>query len=200
MKRYALFIFLCFIFTVSASFAEDGIVKGKFSLDEKLRPYSDAELDEAIGVSDDCKAVTYTNTRYDCDCLGMTFLKMRRKKGNEESSFWITEAAKKKCPNAPAMAGKIYSECLSWAPRQRGEDYQEFCSCYGSTFAKIFSKNPTEVIDVNEAQMTKAMMDCNVNSVNKQAQDRDSFVKKLKENNVYDLLFPGAKNETNVIE
>ena len=90
------------------------------------------------------------------------------------------------------MAGKIYSECLGWAALQRGEDYKEFCSCYGTKFAQIYGRNPSENLIVVEAQMTVAMSECNVNSVNERLQARDSFVKKLKESGAYYQLFPGA--------
>ena len=99
-----------------------------------------------------------TFMRYDCDCVGMTFLELRRKKGPKADGYWINYEAQRKCPNGPAMAGAIYSDCLKWAPFQRGEDYKTFCSCYGSNYGKLYSKNPSDSLLVAEAQKTQAMM------------------------------------------
>ena len=195
MKQLVLFICLLVFLTPFAYAAEAPQIRGQIGQGKKLPIYTDKELDEALQISDDCKAYGRTNVRYDCDCVGMTFLDLRRVKGEKADSYWLREEARRKCPNAPAMAGKIYSECIQWAPSQRGEDYESFCACYGSNFAKIYSQNPTDNIVVGEAQTIQAMSKCNVNSVNVRAQERDAFVEKLKENKVYDKLFPGAKDD-----
>lgn len=172
--------------------AAESAAKGSIGKNEKILPLTSKILDEALQISDECKTYDFTNTRYDCDCVGIKFLELRRKKGDSESAFWLREDAQKKCPNRPAMAGKIYSECVGWAPLQRGEDYEEFCSCYGSNFAKLYGKNPSENLLVVEAQMTVAMSKCNVNSINERLKDRDLFIKKLKESGAYYQLFPGS--------
>lgn len=195
MKHLAILICLFVFLTSFASFAEEPQVRGQIGKGTRLPLYSDKDLEEALKITDDCKAYDWTNIRYECDCVGMTFLELRRQQGEKADSYWLREKARRKCPNAPAMAGKIYSECLQWAPAQRGEDYEEFCACYGSTFAKIYSKNPTDNLVVTEAQTIKAMESCNVNAVNVRAQERDAFVRKLKEDKVYDKLFPGAKDD-----
>lgn len=195
MKQVVLFICLLVCLVPSVSFAEQQMVRGKLEQDKKRPAYTDKELDEALKISDDCKAYDRSNVRYDCDCVGMRFLDLRRKQGDAADSYWLRREARLKCPNAPAMAGKVYTECMQWAPAQRGEDYQEFCACYGSTFAKLFSQNPSDSLLVNDAQTVKAMTSCNVNAVNVRIQDRDAFVKQLKDSKIYDKLFPGAKDD-----
>ncbi len=195
MKQLVLYTFLILLLIPSVSFAAEDLVRGQVGQSKRLPIYTDKELDEALKISDDCKAYDRTNVRYDCDCVGMTFLDLRRQKGEHADSYWLRETARKKCPNAPAMAGKVYTECLQWAPAQRGDDYQEFCACYGSSFAKIYSKNPTDNIVISNIQTVEAMRSCNVNAVNVRAQERDAFVEKLKQSNLYDKLFPGAKDD-----
>ena len=195
MKQFILCIFLLVLLAPVASFADNELVRGQVGQQKKIKIYTDEQLDEALTVSDECKAYDLSNTRYDCDCVGMTFLELRRTRGDKAPAYWLRDTARRKCPNAPAMAGKVYTECTSWAPSKRGEDYDAFCKCYGSTFAKIFSKNPTDNLIVTEAQTVSAMQSCNVNAVNVKAQDRDAFVAKLKESKVYDKLFPGAKED-----
>ena len=199
MKRLVILFCLFIFLSPLASLAEEpqtpSQVRGQIGKGTRLPLYSDKDLDEALKISDDCKAYDRTNTRYDCDCVGMTYLDLRRQQGEKGDSYWMRETARRKCPNAPAMAGKVYSQCIQWAPSQRGEDYDAFCACYGSTFAKIYSKNPSDNLVVAEAQNIKAMESCNVNAVNVRAQDRDAFVNTLKQNNLYDKLFPGAKDD-----
>lgn len=195
MKLLAFLTALLVFCTPSVSFAEEMVVRGQIGSEKRLPIFTDEELEEALKVSDDCKAYDRTNTRYDCDCVGMKFLDLRRQQGEKASYYWLRDAARRKCPNAPAMAGKVYNECLQWAPAQRGEDYQEFCACYGSSFAKIFSKNPTDDVTISNNQTVQAMKSCNVNAVNVKTQDRDAFVNKLKESNLYDKLFPGAQDD-----
>lgn len=186
------FFILIFILFPNVTNAAENMAKGSVGKAAKILPLTGEMIDEALQMTEECKGNNFTNVRYDCDCVGMQFLEIRRKKGLEESAFWIREDAQRNCPNRPAMAGKIYSECLGWAAIQRGEDYKEFCSCYGTKFAQIYGGNPSENLIVVEAQMTVAMSKCNVNSVNERLQARDSFVKKLKESGVYYQLFPGA--------
>lgn len=194
----SLWLMLClFVLLIPlASHAEDNLPRGQVVDKEKSLPnYTNAELEEALKVSDDCKAYDYTNERYDCDCVGMTYLTLRRQQGQKAQSFTLSDAARRKCANGPSMAGKVYSQCMQWAPARRGDDYQEFCACYGSTFAKAFVKNPSDNLVVSEAQTVQAMESCNVNAVNVRNQDRDAFVQKLKDNKTYDQLFPGAKDD-----
>jgi len=184
-----------FILFPSLSFASENAAKGSIGVGEKLLPLTNEMLAEAIELSDGCKSNKNTDTFYECDCVGITFLELRRKRGMQESSFWVREEALRKCPNRPAIAGKIYSECLGWASIQRGEDYESFCACYGSNYAKIFGQNPTDNILVIEAQMIAAMNKCNPNSENERLQNRDAFIQQLKDNGTYDALFPGAKKD-----
>lgn len=182
---------ICLSFSVPA-IAEDASVRGVIGKEKKIAPATPEQMEEAFKVSDECKAYDYTNTHYDCDCIGMTFLELRRKAGNAVQAFQLKETAKKKCPNAPQMAGMIYTRCLAWAPSRLGEDYNAFCGCYGSEFAKIYAKNPSENQLVREYQMTRALTACNIGQVNQRKQDAQKMVRKLKQDGIYDELLPGA--------
>ena len=172
-----LFLMLIFSFPAS-SLADDNSVRGAIGTEKKIKPATGEQLEEAFQVSDECKSYPYTNTRYDCDCLGMTFLELRRQEGDGASAFMLTEQAKKKCPNTTEVAGMIYTSCLEWAPAERGEGYKEFCSCYGSEYAKIYAKAPSENQLVREYQMTRALSKCNVGSVDIARQERYKIIKK----------------------
>ena len=192
MKSLLLMLGLIFLLTPVVSSAAEAPVRGKISEGKRLPIYTDDELEEALKASDACSASGYDNLHYDCSCVGRTFLELRRKKGESASRFWLNYEAQRKCPNAPAIAGETYTDCLRWAPQRRGEDYDEFCACYGSNYAKLFTQNPSDSLLVAEAQKTKAMEGCNVNAPNVIQQERETFVRTLKEKGTYEKLFPSA--------
>jgi hypothetical protein len=195
MKFLYIFIYiLCFFPFILpySSQAQENVVRGVIGAPDTLNRMTDEQIEEALRVTDNCKQYGSMSEYYDCDCLGMSFLEIRRKKGDKYSAFFIEEEAKRKCPNTPSVAGKIYSQCLEWAPRQRGEDYEPFCACYGSSFAKLFGKNPRDNVWIIEAQMTEAMQECDVNAPNERAKDRAALIQDLKGSGLYEQLFPSA--------
>lgn len=195
MKCFIYMVFTFLLIYTSLSFASEDLAKGSIGVGDKVLPMTNEILAEALELSDDCKANINTNTYYECDCVGLTFLELRRKRGMKESGFWLREEALRKCPNRPAIAGKMYNECVGWAAIQRGEDYESFCACYGSNYSKIFGQNPTDNILVIEAQMITAMKRCEPNRENERIKNREDFIKQLKDNGTYDALFPGARKD-----
>ena len=191
--KFLLCLFLLFVSSMPVvAQSNDTTVRGVVGGSTQIPDATPEQIEESFQVADSCKTYSYTNTHYDCDCVGMKFLDLRRKEGDKVIAATLISKAQLKCPNAPAMAGVIYERCLTWAPMERGEDYEEFCSCYGSEFAKIYAKYPSDNQLVREYQMTRALTGCNVNSVNRQKQDMQKMVKKLKADGIYDDLLPGA--------
>lgn len=188
-------LFLLLTLLSVPAWADDSVIKGTIGKPTQPPSYTTRQFEEALKVSDDCKLYSYTNTHYDCDCVGMTFLELRRKEGGAAQLYQLREKAQSSCPNTPAVAGKTYTQCLQWAPSVHGEDYQEFCACYSSTFAKLYGKNPSEDQYITEAQMISALSACDVNAPNKASIDRESMMKQLKNNGTYYTLFPSAKTE-----
>ncbi len=186
-------LFLIFIFSFSSPVsADDSSVRGRVAQEKSIPDATPEQLEEAFQVSDECKAYSYTKIHYDCDCMGMRFLELRRKAGDGVQAYGLKEGAKKKCANAPEMAGTIYTRCLAWAPSELGEDYDSFCACYGSEFAKLYAQAPSENQLVREYQMTKALTACHIGKFNQQKQETQKMVRKLKQSGVYDDLLPGA--------
>lgn len=171
---------------------ENMIPKGSLGGSKVLPNFTDEQFQEALAVSDQCKAMDYLNTLYDCDCLGMTYLELTRKYADKESSFWIREEAQKQCPNLPGMAGKMYSQCVGWGPFSYGTDYNEFCECYSNAFAHEYGQNPTTNQYVTENQMTRALTSCNIGKFNDDELNKRAFIDSLKEKGVYEKMFPGS--------
>ncbi len=193
--RYFTFLFVAFL-VLSASFAyAEEQVKPRgyvpFGKEKKLPPITSEQLDESLAIYDECVANKVATTRYDCDCVGMRYLDLRRERGPLALAYDLKIAARHDCPNAPDVAGMMYERCLSWAPRER-TDYERFCSCYASNYARRFSKNPSGSLLVQEAQMTASLSECDAGWVTKERLERRDLVEQLKERGLYKLLFPGA--------
>lgn len=183
---------LLLLITGLSAYAGDTTVRGEIGKGPSLPEATLEQYEESMAVTDSCKAYNYTNIHYDCDCMGMKFLELRLSKGPDANAFWLKEEAKRKCPNVPEVAGLMYSRCLHWAPTHQGENYEEFCTCYGNEFAKIYSTNPDDNQLVVEDQMIRALGKCNVNAQNERKQDLKAFVERMKKDGNYDVLFPGA--------
>lgn len=187
-----LFLFLAFCsLSAPIAIAADA-VRGALWSKEDANEITPEQIDEAFQISDECKSYEFTRQHYDCDCIGMNYLELRRQQGSEASSYSLKETAKKMCPNTAEVAGIIYSSCLNWAPATRGDDYQEFCSCYGNEYARIYAKNPSENQLVVERQMVKAMSKCNVGAINQVKKEQFQIIKKMKKDGTYDTLLPGT--------
>lgn len=166
-----------------------------FDKAKKLPPITPEQLDEAFAITDQCKAYTYTNTLYNCDCMGLKFLNLRRSKGDAADAFWLKETAKKFCANKTEIAGSFYTRCMTWAPESRGEDAESFCACYATNFSKIFAKAPSENQLIREAQMTKAMSMCDPSAPDKRNKEMRAMIDDIKRKGQYEKLFPGASEK-----
>lgn len=194
--RYVIFLLIVFL-ALNVSFfayAEEklgprGLVP--FGKEKKLPPITAEQLDEAFAVYDECAANRLATTRYDCECVGMRYLDLRREKGPLSVPYDLKNAARKYCTNTADVAGMIYERCLAWAPRER-TDYERFCTCYANNYARRFSKNPSDSLLVQEAQMTASLSQCDAGWVTKERLERRDLVEQLKEKGLYNLLFPGA--------
>ncbi len=171
---------------------QDLPAKGTIGKSDKLAPFTDTQLQEALAVSDQCKNYRFTSLHYDCDCVGMKFLELRQQKGDAPQAFWLRKEAEKLCPNTPAMAGQAYTQCLDWAPTTQGENYQSFCACYGSEYAKLYGRNTTDNPYQLQALMTKALTTCDANRPNREKEERKSMIDQMKKDGIYNRLFPSA--------
>ena len=156
----------------------------------KRTPPTQKQIDEAFSVSDNCKAADTVRNYYDCDCLSANFLELRTRNPDAKQDNLIT-AARKQCANMTGIAGDSYNRCLSWATTTR-DDFERYCSCYANTFAKTFAKGPTDSIRGREMQMTYALNQCSTGNEIQQDLARQRAVEQLKNQGVYDRLFPGA--------
>ena len=167
------------------------IIPGKVFGQKKAPPPTPDQIDEAIGIYDECKASEMANKYYNCDCVSADFLQSRTEQPNE-ASYNILMASRKKCANTVDIAGSSYERCLTWAPRLKN-DYEEYCGCYANNFAKNFAKSPTDSIRGREIMMTNALNGCNNSNEIEERRARQNMINQLKKQGLYEALFPSAK-------
>lgn len=189
---FLLFLFISLLST--AAFAQSSNGADFLNPSKKTKQPTPAQMDESFALYDQCDASDMIRKYYSCDCLAAKFLELRVAKPQDPRDNLVT-AARKKCPNTVDIAGASYQRCLSWAPQVRN-DYNEYCACYANTFAKSFSKTPTDSIRVREAVMTNALNVCNKGDQVAQNRARQKLINQLKKQGVYETLFPNAKKDS----
>lgn len=192
MRTCLTYFVLFFLMVSSAAWAEDDLFQRGYVPDE-LPPATMDQIDEALQVSIQCKATTWSRTNYDCDCTGMTFLDLRRKKGDKADPSTLLFEARKSCPNAVEVAGATLKQCETWAKESRPYDYKDFCGCFASEFSRQYEKNTTDNEMVRERQMTASYITCDQGKNLDERMDRHEAVRRLKKEGLFDYLFPGAQ-------
>lgn len=185
----------CFMLTPSLAdtMPERGVLD--FNKEKRLPVATPEQVDEALAVSQDCARHSRSSTYFDCDCVGMKFLELRRAAGDKAHAPFLLIEAEKSCPNMAGIAGQTYERCLAWGPQEIGYNYKEFCSCFGSEYGRIYGKNPTSNLMHREAQMTDAMTKCKYGDIKRQADNYDSWIEQLKQKGLYKSLFPGSDEQ-----
>lgn len=97
---------------------------------------------EAQKIKQDCAADPMMSRYYDCECRAMRFLEQRIKRGPEDGASAVMLDIGGDCQNLPALAGWAYNGCIhqgiDFFPA--GQDPEEYCSCVGNSYAKLFAR------------------------------------------------------------
>jgi len=94
---------------------------------------------EATAFEEACRNNHKQKLYFDCRCLSIKYLEARIERGKEAPVSAIENMLGDSCKDGTGIAGQLYEECLSdfvAAPLEK--DPEEFCSCYGNTFAQYF--------------------------------------------------------------
>ena len=78
---------------------------------------------------------------FDCRCMAVAYLDKRIERGPYVSASSIRNKITKECKDASGAAGDVYQHCLTDienAPTHL--DPEEYCSCYGNTYAETFER------------------------------------------------------------
>lgn len=148
-------------------------------------------IEEAFSLYDECKSSDMVERFYNCDCLSANFLDLRARAPQARQDSLVA-SARRKCANTTEIAGGAYQSCLGWAPQIR-TDYEDFCSCYANSYAKDFSRTPSDSIRGRERMMTASLDRCSTGSEIAEDRARQNAIDLLRSQGVYDRLFPASR-------
>jgi len=107
-----------------------------------LSDYSDAELEEAQLVYNDCAQAWSMYTYYDCKCLAARFLDKRHELGPLASSGKIRLILRDECRNDVGIAGYKYTNCMkNTFGIPKTVKPKEFCECYAQDYTRLYMKH-----------------------------------------------------------
>lgn len=122
----------------------------------------DEFIDEASQFGEDCRNHHEMPMYFDCRCMGVKFLDARMELGASASKSEVQNRLGKACKDGTGIAGQLYERCLNDfvnAPENVGPE--EYCSCYGNTFAKLFEDWPSLLTQSAKVALTsKAQLIC----------------------------------------
>ncbi|HNS45098.1 MAG TPA: hypothetical protein PKH37_07725, partial [Alphaproteobacteria bacterium] len=111
--RFPFLVLLLAILFCAPAFAEDAprgvLPSGK--TDDVLKDAKPEQIEEALRISAQCRDTDYLRTYYDCDCLGMKFLELRKERGDVVSETILLIEAERSCPNSVDVAGRTFDQC-----------------------------------------------------------------------------------------
>lgn len=174
--------------------APRGMLKKPKPTDSVLLATPD-QIDEALQVTQDCQAASFSTTFFDCDCVGMKFLENRLKYGEQKTSVYLLTLSRKSCPNSAGLAGSTLTQCETWAAPMRPRDFKPFCACFANRLGRTYERNPSMNEMVREYQMTEAFSFCDHGSFGQGRIDRDNTIRDLIKQGLYDKLFPSAAED-----
>lgn len=189
--RVAILSILAVVFVCSAAFAQEA-PRGVLPSNKKSDIFDSTpeQIDEALKISFQCKNGEYLRTYYDCDCLGMKFLELRKERGEHIAATPLLIEAQKLCPNSADVAGRTLGQCTVWSRTMRPYNYEEFCNCFASEFAKQYQRNTSDNPYVREAQMTNAYIKCDKGQQLNERLDKQKDIERLKKEGMYEKMFP----------
>lgn len=115
---------------------------------------------EAMTVYEECNLTSYMTSTYDCRCVAGAFYNSRLKDVREGRDTIIGEILPQ-CPNLPQIAVLKYKQCVEWAKLQRPADYDDYCKCYGATFAKSYEGQPVQLAKIEKQVAKSSLKYCN---------------------------------------
>lgn len=135
---------------------------------ESTQPQSDLSdipdefIIEASQFAEDCRNDGTMPKYYDCRCMAVAFLDKRIERGPEASASSIRNSITKECKDASGAAGDVYEHCLTdFENAPTHIDPEEFCSCYGNTYAETFERfDGVATAKVNVSLMARAKIIC----------------------------------------
>lgn len=117
---------------------------------------------EASKFSETCRNDKKMPLYYNCECLAVEYLDHRKDLGPDASKEAVKNRLGDHCKDGTGIAGQLYEKCLyDYATAPKHVDPEEFCSCYGNTFASLFEKSRGALYPQIEISfLSKARLKC----------------------------------------
>ncbi|MGB0718868.1 MAG: hypothetical protein ACPGRX_00225 [Bdellovibrionales bacterium] len=121
-----------------------------------------AWLDEAFAFGEECRASVKMRQYYDCRCMAVRFLDKRIEYGEGADRTVLMQRIGPECADGTGIAGRLYETCKAdYVSIPVGLDIEEYCTCYASTYAKMFEKLDRSLGNKQHvALMTRAKVTC----------------------------------------
>lgn len=98
-------------------------------------------IKEALNFGEECGDSRIMSMYFDCHCMATEFLDQRIKLGPETDKEVIAQNVGPQCADGAGIAGRLYETCKQDYVSVPVElDLEEFCSCYGNTYAKLYER------------------------------------------------------------
>lgn len=123
----------------------------------------EAALEDTFAFEQSCVNDAHRAAHYDCECLASRYLERRIEEGPDVPANLIFMDVQAECPNLPAAAGFAYTECINQphAFFPQGQDPEEYCTCVGNGYAKLFARSGRLPDSRNMVRMkTTAALSC----------------------------------------
>lgn len=113
----------------------------------KMKKYSDEELDEAQAVYAACQSAQVMSTYMDCKCVAASFIDKRHELGPLKSTDEVLLHFRDTCKNATGIAGKKYTECMegSYIAVPSGVEPRPYCECKANKYVELYMKDTGRV-------------------------------------------------------
>ncbi len=121
-------------------------------------------IKEAHAFYDQCANEGGLNTHYNCKCLATKYLDKRIELGpkEQESIILMNIVRSSDCADASVIAGFEYEGCkMRGALMPPNISVEDYCSCYASTYARLFEQSGVEPGTLNELNLkSQAYVTC----------------------------------------
>lgn len=122
-----------------------------------LSDATDAQLNEAQTVFEECKSDFIMSLNHDCRCIASSFLGKRLELGPITSKNNILASFRNICKNVVGTTGYEYTNCMADASYDEyNTERKSICECYARKWAELYEKATVEITSVNKNDMRVA--------------------------------------------
>lgn len=127
---------------------------------DDLKDIPDEYIEEAIAFGRECSSDPQMQLYFDCRCMTVKYLDRRIELGKDAHFSAVRLGVGPQCADGTGIAGQLFEGCKGrYSQIPAGKDPEDFCSCYGNTYAKLYEnygrvlRSPQHVSFMAQARM-----------------------------------------------